>query len=66
MDAQILHEPDVLALLGVGKATLWRWRKAGNFPAPLQLGPNRIAWRRDEVERWLATRPRAVGGNAAA
>lgn len=31
---------------------------AGGFPQPIELGPNTIAWDRDEVEKWLASRPR--------
>jgi hypothetical protein len=31
---------------------------AAGFPAPYELGENSIAWDRDEVERWLASRPR--------
>ena len=60
MEAAILRERDVLALLGISKATLWRWRKAGNFPAAIQLGPNSVAWRREAVDEWLASRPAAA------
>ena len=28
------------------------------FPAPVELGKNRIAWDLDEVRSWLASRPR--------
>jgi predicted DNA-binding transcriptional regulator AlpA len=28
------------------------------FPKPVELGKNRIAWRLEEVENWLASRPR--------
>ncbi len=36
----------------------WRLIRKGKFPAPLQLSSNRIVWRSDEVEAWLASRPR--------
>lgn len=38
----------------------WRGAKNGTFPAPVKLSEARIAWRRDEVEKWLADRPRAM------
>ena len=51
MEPAIYRERDVLAVL-------WRLEgdalalapKLGNFPAPIQLGPNTVAWRREEVE----------------
>ena len=36
----------------------WRDIKAGKFPAPVQLGPNSVGWFEDEIEAWLAARPR--------
>jgi hypothetical protein len=29
-----------------------------NFPQPIALGANRLAWRLEEVEAWIASRPR--------
>ena len=59
MDLQpaFYRETDVLALVRCSRATLWRWRRAGNFPAPVELGPNTLAWRRKDVEAWIASRP---------
>jgi prophage regulatory protein len=34
---------------------------AGTFPPPLQLSPQRIAWRLSEIELWKNTRPTAKG-----
>ena len=31
---------------------------AAGFPAPLELGPNTLAWDYDEILDWLASRPR--------
>ena len=28
------------------------------FPKPYALGANRLSWRLDEVEEWIASRPR--------
>ena len=36
------------------RVTLSRWIKAGLFPAPIQLGPNSIAWIAEEVDSHLA------------
>lgn len=61
MQAAIYREKDVLALVGVSKATLWRWRRDGAFPNPVQLGPNTVGWHREDVDDWLASRPLATG-----
>ncbi len=38
------------------------WRKSNDpdddFPAAVELGPNAVGWFEDEVEAWLASRPR--------
>lgn len=43
----------------------WRGAKAGTFPVPVQLSAARIAWRADEIEAWISSRPRAPYGEAA-
>ena len=54
-------EPPPPALVPVSHATLWRWIKAGKFPAPLNLSGNggRVtAWRTVEIDEWMAARHR--------
>ena len=38
---------------------LWRLIKAGQFPAPLQVGKRRVAFRESEINAWLDAKPRA-------
>ena len=33
---------------------------SGRFPRPLRLGENTVAWRASEIERFIASRPRAA------
>ena len=47
--------------LPVSHATIWRWVKLGEFPKPLQLGPQTTAWRLEDVERWEAERGAQMG-----
>lgn len=60
------READILTLIGCSKATLYRWRQAGTFPAPVELGPNTVAWRREDVEAWIASRQPVEAGSDAA
>ena len=56
---QVLHYPDLCRLgIGYSYTQLWRLWKAGRFPAPIKLGAKRNAWRSDEIEAWLNSRPR--------
>jgi prophage regulatory protein len=47
---------------GLSRTSLWRRVKDGTFPAPIRLGPNRVAWNMDEVRAWLDNRPRVRYG----
>ena len=58
----ILRTPTVLELICLSRTSLWRRVRAGDFPAPVRLGGHgsrAVGWRREDVERWLATRPNA-------
>jgi prophage regulatory protein len=54
----ILRDPEVLARTKLSRVQRWRRVRKGTFPAPVQLGPNSIGWYEDEIEHWLAERPR--------
>ena len=45
--------PDFVAPVPVSSATLWRWVKAGQFPAPHKLSEGVTAWKAEEVRAWL-------------
>jgi prophage regulatory protein len=49
-----LRQAQVLAMVPISDATLWRLVKVGRFPAPVKLSPNVTAWRSDEVRAWCA------------
>jgi predicted DNA-binding transcriptional regulator AlpA len=40
--------------------TLDRWLKAGNFPPPIRLGPNSIAWTEQSIVEWLASKRKSA------
>ena len=47
---------------GKDRVTGWRDVRAGRFPPPFELGANSIAWFEDELDDWLASRPRRTYG----
>jgi prophage regulatory protein len=67
-DIRLLNLRQVQAKIGgITRTTIWRWVRAGQFPAPVALGAQRIAWREDVIDKWIATRPIAAAhaGHAA-
>ena len=40
---------------GLSDTTIWRYKRAGNFPQRRRLGPNAVAWVDDEIEQWITT-----------
>ena len=54
VETALLRTPDVLSMLNVSRATLWRMVADGRFPAPVKLGPQLRAWRRADVEAWVS------------
>lgn len=52
---------DIMALTGLSKATIYRLMKQNNFPRPIQLSTNRVAWRIADVLSWIDSRPISEG-----
>ena len=55
---RILRPKGVTEKIDRSRVQIWRDVRAGRFPAPIQLGPNAIGWFEDEIDDWLASRPR--------
>ena len=53
---KFLRLPDVLERTGYKRTTIYEMIKAGNFPAPVHLGPRAVAWVESEVEAWMQER----------
>jgi prophage regulatory protein len=51
-----LRLPDVKAVTGLSKSSLYELIRANRFPAPVRLGPRVVAWVRSEVKQWAAER----------
>lgn len=49
--------------LPISSPTLWRWVRAGTFPAPVKLSPGVTAWRSAEIDAWEAQRAAAGAGS---
>ena len=56
----VLRTPEVTRLTGLSRTTLWRLERRGVFPRRIRLGANSVGWLEDEVEEWIASRPRGL------
>lgn len=52
---RLLPLKEVMELTSLSKASIYR-RFPLTFPAPVKLGLSRVAWRRSDIQRWLAAR----------
>jgi prophage regulatory protein len=43
----------VTGLTSLSRATIYRRIAAGSFPKPINLGGRRVAFSREEVDRWM-------------
>lgn len=57
MSDRYLRRREVEAESGLSRATIYRHMTAGLFPRPRKIGPNSVAWRASDVERWKADHP---------
>ena len=58
-DRQILRGADLQAQLNLSRTTIWRLRRAGEFPQPIRLSANTVGWSAHAIDEWLAERSEA-------
>lgn len=51
-----LKRQELEAKFTVSRATIYRWTKAGTFPAAIHLGANMVRWKASDIEAWIAER----------
>jgi len=59
----MLRLPQVIALTGLGRDSIYRLGHMGQFPKPRKISERASAWREDEIREWIESRP--VSGSAA-
>ena len=57
-DVILLRLPEVKAMTGLSKSSLYALIREGTFPAPVRLGPRAVAWVKSEVRQWAVERVR--------
>jgi predicted DNA-binding transcriptional regulator AlpA len=52
----IIRPKRLAELFDVNMTTIWRWRKAGVLPPPVQIGPGIKGWTEDEIAELIEQR----------
>lgn len=58
-----LRMPDVVAKVGLKRATIYALAKQGLFPSPIKLGSRASAWLENQVDDWLRERVAGAQGD---
>jgi prophage regulatory protein len=56
--SRLLRRFDVEAKIGHGRSWIYAAMQAGEFPRAVSIGPRSVAWYEDEIDAWIASRPR--------
>lgn len=54
---RMLRLPQVIELTGLGRDSIYRLGNAGQFPRPRKISERASAWREDEIQKWIESRP---------
>ena len=53
----LLRIPRVTNKTGLARTTIYKKVADGTFPPPVKLTSNTVAWRSEDIDKWIAERP---------
>jgi prophage regulatory protein len=56
---RILRKAEVLFMVSMSDASLWRMEQEGRFPKRIRLGSNSCGWVESEIVKWIQQRMEA-------
>lgn len=56
--SRIVRPAEAARLLGITRATLYRWEKAGRLAPRVILGPGTSGWKEEDLAAFIASAPR--------
>lgn len=60
MAEKYLRRPEVEALIGLSRTTIYEMMKRGEFPRPVRITGKAVAWPESSITEWQASRPVAA------
>ncbi len=55
---RFLRRPQVEAMTGLSKSSIYSLKAEGRFPEPIVIGSRAVAWEEAEVQQWMQERKR--------
>jgi len=55
----LLRLPAVTQITGLARSTIYHLMATEQFPKPLKVSLRAVAWRAVDIDKWIASRPRA-------
>ena len=59
---ELIIANEITKLIPYSQNHLRRLEAQGNFPKRIRIGANRVAWLREEIDRWIEARVAARNG----
>ena len=55
---RLIAWPELRRRIPLSRSTIWRRIRDGNFPAPIQISPGRVAWLESDILAWMTAKQR--------
>lgn len=52
-DDRLLTWQEVYNRIGLSRTVIWRLRRSGKFPQPIELATRRLLWRKADIDQWM-------------
>ena len=59
MHNRLLRRRQVEEITGIGRSSIYRLMKSGEFPQRVKVGRNAVRWRESDITAWVESRPEA-------
>ena len=56
MTERLIRRPDVEAMTGLARSSIYAKIAEGEFPAPVKIGARAVAWPESDIQEWVANR----------
>ena len=50
---RLMRRPEVESITGLSRASIYAKMQKGQFPTPVRLGTNSVAWRAADIAQWI-------------